>query len=98
KSFITKYIYRKNGGASAARNTGIECAKGRFLQFLDSDDLLMPQKIELQLNLMKNEQTPICITHYLQVDETGKVINSLIKDIHIDQIIKGFIAVHKSPP
>lgn len=45
------YIERDNGGISAARNTGIEHAKGDYLQFLDADDILPPLKLERQLAL-----------------------------------------------
>lgn len=40
------YIRRENGGGSAARNTGIEVAVGRYFSFLDSDDLFLPEKLE----------------------------------------------------
>ena len=42
------YIHQSNQGLSAARNTGIENAKGDWIQFLDADDLIHHRKLELQ--------------------------------------------------
>lgn len=39
-----KYIYKENGGLSSARNKGLEEAKGEFIQFLDSDDIIAENK------------------------------------------------------
>ena len=39
-------------GAPAARNKGLALAKGEWIQFLDADDLLLPAKIEHQLNMV----------------------------------------------
>ncbi|WP_418647171.1 glycosyltransferase family 2 protein [Thauera butanivorans] len=47
-----KLINRPNGGASAARNTGIDSASGEFIAFLDADDYWHPSKIEKQIRLM----------------------------------------------
>jgi glycosyltransferase involved in cell wall biosynthesis len=43
-------IHRENGGVGAARETGRLVAQGEFIQYLDSDDLLLPTKFELQVN------------------------------------------------
>lgn len=43
-----------SGGPAKPRNRGIHEAKGEWLAFLDSDDLWMPQKLEKQLNILKN--------------------------------------------
>jgi glycosyltransferase involved in cell wall biosynthesis len=47
-----RYIYQKNQGLSAARNTGIVAARGRWIALLDSDDLWHPQKLEMQMRYL----------------------------------------------
>ncbi|HWL92825.1 MAG TPA: glycosyltransferase family 2 protein [Phycisphaerae bacterium] len=50
------YIKKENAGASAARNTGARAARGRWLAFLDADDVWDPEKLEIQLAAL--EQRP----------------------------------------
>jgi glycosyltransferase involved in cell wall biosynthesis len=49
-----KYISQQNKGCSAAKNTGLRAAAGEFIQYLDADDILTPDKIEEQLTAIKN--------------------------------------------
>lgn len=51
-----RYLHQQNRGVSGARNTGLQHALGEFVALLDSDDLWMPWKIELQLACL--EQVP----------------------------------------
>ncbi len=44
-----KYVYKPNGGLSSARNAGIENSSGKWIQFLDADDTLEPEKFSKQL-------------------------------------------------
>jgi glycosyltransferase involved in cell wall biosynthesis len=57
-----RYVYKENGGLSSARNAGIAEAKGDFIQFLDSDDLLDSGKLEQQVAVFTtNEDVDIVI-------------------------------------
>jgi glycosyltransferase involved in cell wall biosynthesis len=56
-----KVITTKNSGVSAARNRGVLAAKGDYIQFLDSDDLIVPNKFRLQVKLLEeNEDFDLC--------------------------------------
>lgn len=48
-----KYIYQKNQGQAAARNNGIKSSAGKYLQFLDADDLIEAKKFERQVEYLE---------------------------------------------
>lgn len=48
-----KFVYQTNKGSASARNTGIKLSTGTYVAFLDSDDLWLPKKLEIQLKYMK---------------------------------------------
>lgn len=52
-----RVICQKNGGASAARNTGIKAATGEIISFLDSDDEWLPEKTERQVQLLQRTES-----------------------------------------
>lgn len=54
-------IHQMNQGISGARNTGLEAAKGEFLAFVDSDDWVSPEMVEVLLNLMKQYEANISV-------------------------------------
>jgi hypothetical protein len=58
----------RRGGPAAARNSGIEVARGRYLAFCDADDLWMPQKLERQLELADRSGAPLVYSSYHRVD------------------------------
>jgi glycosyltransferase involved in cell wall biosynthesis len=58
------HIYQSNKGLSAARNTGLQFAKGEIIQFLDADDVLLPLKFEKQLPDFENIDGDTMIVSY----------------------------------
>jgi glycosyltransferase involved in cell wall biosynthesis len=61
----------ENKGSAVTRNFGIENAKGRFIAFLDSDDMWVPQKLEKQIKFMNNKGAVLSYTAYQKIDEQG---------------------------
>lgn len=68
-----------NEGAARARNTGIEAAKGRYIAFLDADDIWLPDKLRRELSFMEKKQAAFAFTAYEFGDEnakgTGKIVH-----------------------
>lgn len=60
-----------NSGAAVARNLGLELAEGKWIAFLDSDDLWDPNKLEMQLEFMVNNNYDFSYSKYRTVDDNG---------------------------
>ena len=67
-----------NLGPAHTRNNGIKLAKGRFLAFLDSDDLWHKDKLEKQIIFMQKNEYAFTFTGYEKIDEKGKKIGNIL--------------------
>lgn len=88
-----KYIKQGNKGLSESRNTGLNKAKGEFIQFLDADDLISSNKLESQLSaFQKNSHIDIVYSEYLCFKDDNKQITWTYSRILLnDPNIKDFI-------
>lgn len=75
---IHLFRLEKNSGAGIARNKAIEEATGRYIAFLDSDDLWKPEKLEKQTDFLKQYETGFVFSSYECIDEAGKPLGKLI--------------------
>lgn len=75
---IRYILLEKNSGAAVARNTGIDAASGRYIAFLDSDDMWKENKLELQLNFMKKNKYAFTYTAFETITQDGETIQTSV--------------------
>ena len=87
------YLYQTNKGPAAARNVGMRVSKGDYVQFLDADDVILPQKFELQVKLLEEHpQVDVLASGYVLIDDSGRILEEIEYDrenITFDDLILG---------
>lgn len=73
RDFRIKVIHQENGGLSAARNIGIEISEGKYVTFIDSDDFIHPNMLEILYNNILENKADISICDYHLVYEDNEM-------------------------
>lgn len=68
----------QNSGAAITRNNALRRAKGKWIAFLDSDDIWLPDKLEKQIKFMQDNNYNFSYTGYCEINEQSKEISKLI--------------------
>jgi len=83
-SRIKIFTSELNLGAACARNKAIAEAKGRFIAFLDSDDLWLPHKLSVQIDFMLKNRVLFCYSGYTKISESGTVLSEVGVPARVD--------------
>jgi glycosyltransferase involved in cell wall biosynthesis len=76
---IKYYKLGKNCGAAVARNMAVNISKGKYIAFLDSDDVWFSNKLSKQIEFMEKNNYGFTCTSYTKIDEEGNYLNRTIE-------------------
>jgi glycosyltransferase involved in cell wall biosynthesis len=83
------YYWQPNSGDAAARNKLIELARGKYISFIDSDDLLLPDAIERMVRIMEAEAGNVIVYgSYFRIDERGNVYGRCKRKLYSGRITR----------
>lgn len=95
---VTLITNAQNKGSAETRNIGINASSGKYITFLDDDDVYLPEKIGKQVEFMENGNLDYSITDLDLYNESGKLIRkrvrSYIKDTSYESLFKYHLMYH----
>ena len=94
-----RYIYIKNGGLSSARNYGIKESKAEYIAFLDHDDVLTPDSLEIRINTLLKENVDLVYSNAYRINYR-EYTKQLLRCIHIGRVkdISIFLEINQATP
>lgn len=78
-SLPVRSIQQPNAGAAAARNKGLAAASGAYIQFLDADDRLAPQKLEHQSELVQRTRPTVLVGSFRTISFDGSPVREVVQ-------------------
>lgn len=88
---IKYFKLEKNAGAAVARNKALERAKGRYIAFLDADDMWKSDKLEKQLNFMIENKVEFSFTGYEILRDEGNKVIKIPQKLNYSQFMKNTV-------
>lgn len=89
-----KVIHKKNGGAGSARNAGLKICTGEYICFVDSDDYVYPDYVEVLLEQLIKNNADISVVNYMYLFKDGLVENDFLmqeRDYTSTEYLKEFL-------
>ena len=90
-----KYVVKKNGGLSDARNYGLKYAKGDYIGFVDSDDYVASDMFEKLYNKIIEDDSDVSVCEFVYVYPDGKMVRSYSNLNYTNEVDKKYLI---SPP